>query len=237
MMRPRLFLLSLLAVAVAAAWWVATVMEGRHTDGEAARQTRRQERLATFASEDVPGDAVVFLGSSTMEFWPLKQSFPDATTVNRGIGAEPIAELMERLESSLAPGASGVVLYAGSVDFNTHGRSTDQVARETAQLLDRIRALRPGLPVVLLGVNPARDTSPDRVRELARLNQLNQARCRRADPPMAFVLTDDEPFRAPSGALSERISRDRWHLNQRGYAELAERLITAAAAVGIKLRP
>lgn len=234
MTQRRLFILgSMILAALLAAWWFRDPAESPEARSQRIRLAERDKLLAAFAQESPPRGAVVFLGSSTIEFWPLATSFPEAKTVNRGIGAEPVDELRERLSRALPPEPSGAVLYAGSVDFNTLGRPVADVVRDVEALIDDLRHRLPDLPIALIGVNAARDTSPDRVAQLAVLNASLETACRDARPSIAFVNTDRTPFRTADGCLAPAVSRDRWHLNPDGYAHLSQWLREAAPYLGL----
>jgi lysophospholipase L1-like esterase len=228
-----LFLIPIVLGVLLAVWWFGGLAEDPGARGRRIRLVERSARLTKFAKESPPKDAVVFLGSSTIEFWPLATSFPDARTVNRGIGEEPVHELRERLSRTLPPEPSGAVLYVGSVDFNTLGRPVADVVRDVEALIVDLRRLLPDLPMAIIGVNAARDTPLERAAQLAVLNASLAATCADAEPPIAFVNTDRAPFRAPDGRLAPEISRDRWHLNADGYARLAEWLREAAPDLGL----
>lgn len=198
----------------------------------------RDHRLRVFANDAPPPDSIVFMGSSTIEFWDLSRSFPQSPVVNRGIGGEPIGALLDRLD---APGVlprdtAGVVLYVGSVDFNTHGRPWEEVAAGVETVLSEVRRRRPRLPILVIPINPARDTTASRVKALAALTKHVRDHAASLDPVVHVIETDAAPLRAVSGALAEGASADNWHLNEVGYAELARRLTETAERVGFPLR-
>ncbi|MEE2712286.1 MAG: GDSL-type esterase/lipase family protein [Planctomycetota bacterium] len=229
MTRRSLFiLLSLVLGALVATWWLRDPAEDPEARAQRVRRAARDARLAAFAKETPAEGAVVFLGSSTIEFWPLAASFPGANTVNRGIGAEPVHELRERLATTVPPKPSGAVLYAGSVDFNTLGRPRVDVVRDVEALITDLRALLQDGTLAVIGVNAARDTTPGRAAQLAVLNAGIEAACREAQPPAFFVNTARPPLRTTEGRLNPAISRDRWHLNANGYAILSAWLREAA---------
>ena len=222
MTRRRLFILfSLTLGALVTVWWFHDPAEDPEDRSQRIRLAARDARLASFAKQTPTEGAVVFLGSSTIEFWPLAASFPGANVVNRGVGAEPVHELRERLSGTLPPKPAGAVLYAGSVDFNTLGRPAPEIARDVAALITDLRALLQDGTLAVIGVNAARDTTPGRAAQLAVLNAGIEAACREAQPPAFFVNTARPPLRTTEGRLNPAISRDRWHLNANGYALLS----------------
>ncbi len=226
MKKLALLVLALGALVLAGAWndllpggWTLRRLAGRD---EAAERylARHRERLATFAGERVVPHAVVFLGSSTIERFPLAERFPGVPTLNRGIGDELLEELDERLEASVPADAAAVVLYAGSVEFRERPPGNAQaIVRELAAVLARLRELRPQASVLVLGILPERAMPQARVTELRELNRQLAARVRELGA--SFLATDFAPLALPDGSLSESFSSDRLHLNADGYTELA----------------
>lgn len=197
----------------------------------------RLERLALFAREnpDVAPGAVAFVGSSTIERFPLEACFPGRACVGRGIGNEPATELLERLDASLPPAPlAGIVLYTGRVDF-LDGADAQTVRARVAAVIDRLAELRPGVPVVLLGLLPERDQPAAVGARLARTNAalLELARER----GLAFVPTAREPLALPDGSLSEDFSVDRLHLGPAGYRHVSGWIAAEGGSVGERLAP
>jgi hypothetical protein len=210
--------------------WRLRALLGRTGAEEYAR--RRAQRLAEFAREapQVAPGAVAFLGSSTIERFPLAAAFPAARTLDRGIGDEPLADLAARLEASLPPAElAGIVVYAASVDFRADPSGPDQLAAQVGDLLDRLQGLRPGTPLCVLGLLPERAMAPHQGDLLQRLNRGIERAC--AARGASFVATDRPPLRDESG-LAEAFSSDRLHLDHDGYAVLARWILEDGGACG-----
>ena len=200
---------------------------------ERARTADRAARLAQFRAETPPRQAVVFLGSSTMERFPLQDAFPGCKTVNRGIGDEPIAQLLERLDDSLPPAPVGAVLYMGSVDLRRLGRTPAEVVELAGRVLDGLETRHPGLPVALLGVLPDRTGDPRVLAEVEAANGLLLELCRRRGA--AFVDPHRAPLRTEDGRLDREHSVDRLHLSRRGYGVVTELILEHGGPVGALL--
>ncbi len=191
----------------------------------AAREQRERSaaRLALFRRENpaVPAGAVVFVGSSTIERWPLETSFPAATCVDRGIGNESSAELLERLAGSLpAARPAGFVVYAASIDFRRENAPPDAVAARVGRVLDALAAAHAGVPTLLLGLQSERDAPPGFVERLRRTDAALRALARARG--VAFLETARPPLVDPQGRLTVACSADDLHLNARGYAVLTD---------------
>ncbi len=229
MKKLALLVLALGTLALAGAWhdlwpggWTLRRLVGQD-DAALRYHERRRQRLASFAGELVPPGSIAFLGSSTVERFPLAESFPGVPTLNRGIGDELISELVERLERSVPADAAAVVLYAGSVEFRERppGSGTT-IVKELRAAVARLRELRPQASVLVLGILPERAMPPGRVAELRELNQRLEAQVRELGA--SFLATDFAPLALPDGSLAETFSSDRLHLNADGYTELSRAL-------------
>jgi lysophospholipase L1-like esterase len=239
--RAALALVVFVAAGLALAWidvlpggwtlrgWV-TPHAVRHAREHAAHRARR---LAAFEAEraGAPEGAVVFLGSSTIERFPLAERFPGVPCLDRGIGEESLPALLDRLERSLPAAApAGAVLYLGSIDFRVEGRATARIAALAELALRFLREGRPDLPLAVIGILPERDMPPAMVERLAATNASLAALCERAG--VAFVRTDRPPVTGPDGSLVPASAADRLHLNGAGYRALARWLVEDGGAVG-----
>jgi lysophospholipase L1-like esterase len=206
-------------------------------DEAVARYEReRAARRAAFRAEPVPPDCAVFLGSSTIERWDLRRSFPGLAALNRGIGNEPLAGLDARLLEDLPESARVAVLYAGSVDFR-RGSAEAQAALPDSvdRLLARLGSERPRCRVVLLGLLPERDMPRERVEALARANAHLAAHAEARGA--IFVETNLSPLANAEGSLSEDFSSDALHLSDEGYAQLSRWTLPFLAATNERTPP
>ena len=204
----------------------------------AVREARERAAHAAARREDfareragAPAGTVVFLGSSTMERFPLAEHFPGVRCLNRGIGSEPLPELLDRLEESLPRAApAGAVLYMGSVDLRYRGRDAERIATLAALVVEWLREGRPELPLAVIGILPEREATPEDVERLAAANAALATLCASADA--AFVPTDRPPLTLRDGSLALEYSVDRLHLNDEGYRVLAGWLLSEGGPVG-----
>lgn len=235
----------LLAGYATAAWfelvpggWTLRGWVVPHAVREARAQAARSaQRLATFALENsaAPAGAVLFLGSSTIEYFPL-ELFEGVACLDRGIGNESAAELLRRLDASLPVAApAGAVLYVASIDFRSLGAAPAEVAARAWAVVRALRAHYPDLPIALVGLLSERGFPPERVALLAETNAELAALAERRG--LAFVRTDRPPVTRPDGTLALECSADRLHLNERGYRALAGWILADGGAVGRLLAP
>jgi lysophospholipase L1-like esterase len=126
------------------------------------------------------------------------------------------------------------VLYTGRVDF-LDGADPATVRARVDAVVQRLAELRPGDPVVLLGLLPERDQPADVSRRLAETNAALSELAR--ERGLAFVPTAREPLVLSDGSLSEDFSVDRLHLGPAGYRHLSGWIVAHGGSVGERLAP
>ena len=236
-------LLALLTLLV----WVDVLPGGWHLRGwvvpHAVRRAQEQAhhsaaRLALFESErsTIPAGALVFLGSSTVEYFPLESSFPGRPVLNRGIAGESAGELLARLHASLpAAEPAAAILYGGSIDFRREGASPAEVSRRVKSVLLALKDRAPDLPIILLGILPERDMDAPFVARLILTNRRLDALA--TEQAITFVSTERPPIMTPGGSLAHEYSVDRWHLNAAGYEHLTRWILMSAGPAAELLAP
>jgi hypothetical protein len=208
-----------------------------HSAREARARARVfADRLREFERESpaVSSDAVVFLGSSTIERFPLAECFPGLACVDRGVPFARARELAACVERILPRDARWIVLYAGGADRVAAPLDVEGVADAAGDLCAAVRRAAPEAQVLLLGLLPGVGTRGAEARALERIDAelAHSARAWRFDhvrlalPP----LTDAE------GGLRPELSTDGLHLTSEGYTLLAERIRAAPGPVAARLR-
>lgn len=239
--------LGLIALGLLALAWNDVLPGGYRlrtlVEPETAREARERarhaaERMRAFALENehaAPG-SVVFVGSSTIERFPLDSNFPGKPCINRGIASESARELADRVAGRLPRmNVGGLVLYTGAIDWREEGQRAGLVAERVELVLDRLRERAPGVPIALIGLLPERNMEPA---EVARLSEANAALARLAQGRgIAFVSSLDTPITSRDGSLSEEFSRDDFHLDAQGYRYLARCILEEGGEVGRLLAP
>lgn len=219
-------------------WRLHRVVLGKEGTDAWIQRRHAEARLALFAEEDprVAAGTVCFLGSSTIERWPLEQTFPGKRCLDRGVGGETAADLLARLDASL-PGAdpAAFIVFIGANDLRREGAPPEVIAGRVARVLSRLAERYPTAPLALVGIFPVRSTGP---KERPRLEELN-ARLREvaAAAGAAFIDTDRPPLSSPDGRLAEEMAADEHHLSPAGYAVLARWVLEDGGAAGRLLAP
>lgn len=177
--------------------------------------------MARFAAEDAatppPPRPVVFTGSSSVRMWEtLASDFPDVAVLNRGFGGSQVRDAVWYAdEVALRYRPRQIVLYAGDNDV-FEGRSPAQVLADTEAFVQRVRALRPGTPIALLGIKP----SPSRVQLLGVQREANEALRTWAarQRNIAYIDVFNPMLDADGKPREELFIADRLHMNAAGYA-------------------
>jgi lysophospholipase L1-like esterase len=203
------------------------------------RQDHRAARMEQFEAENpaAPAGAIVFLGSSTIERWPLSRCFPGKPCVDRGIGDETAELLLQRLDASIPDARpAGFVLYGGSLDFRREDLAPHVTrARVEAVVAELQRRCGAETPIAVLGLLPEREMP---AHDLIRLTLTNNELMRMcAVRGVAWVPTWRPPVKALDGTLAAASAADELHLNDAGYDAVARWLIADGGEVGRLLAP
>ena len=107
-------------------------------------------------------NAILFVGSSSIRLWDLKESFPDFVTINRGFGGSQLADsvqFIDRIVLNHQPQA--VVMYAGDNDINA-GKSPERVFADFAEFVAILRKKLPDTCLLYTSPSP-RDRQKSRM--------------------------------------------------------------------------
>ncbi|HJO04888.1 MAG TPA: SGNH/GDSL hydrolase family protein [Acidobacteriota bacterium] len=120
---------------------------------------RFADEIAAFEQWDrknaVPHHPVLFVGSSSIRFWPTAESFPEASVVNRGFGGAHISDVNHFAERIVLPYApSAVVFYAGDNDVAAQ-KSPQRVFDDYRAFVSVVREALPSTPILFLPIKPS----------------------------------------------------------------------------------
>ncbi len=174
------------------------------------------------AKNAVPGNAVLFVGSSSIRLWKTAEFFPGLPVINRGFGGSWMADsvhFVDRLVLRYRPAV--VIVYAGDNDI-AGGLPPEAVNKDFIALADAIHKTLPATQIICLPAKP----SPSRWNvwpQMKEANRLNREYAETVDSityvDLAAVLLDSEGKPDPSLYESDRL-----HLNDKGYAKWTARL-------------
>jgi lysophospholipase L1-like esterase len=169
-----------------------------------------------------PAGAVVFVGSSSIRFWKLADSFPGMEALNRGFGGSQLADsarYADRIVTPYRPRA--VVVYAGDNDL-ADGKTPEQVRDAYRDFVAKVRAKLPTVPIIYIGIKPCES----RWKLIAKVKAANQliVEAQRGDSTQHFVNTLGPMLGADGRPRPELFRADKLHLNDDGYQVWAELL-------------
>lgn len=223
----------LLAVAAYKHWIPGGDLVGDYVD-----LARSKMRVLGFRREaaSVPPGSVVFLGSSSIEAFPLDASYPGAPWINRGVAAEIVPEMIERLDASLPVARpAGVVIHTGQNDLRARALPPEVIVESIGRAADAVRARFPDVPITLVELMPLCDAPESSIQ---RLNELNEGlRVLAEARGFGFVRADRPPLTDGRGRLLvEMAGPDRKHMHLAGYQILARWIALEGGAATEPLR-
>ena len=181
--------------------------------------TRFKSDIAAFAAYDrentAPKEAVVFVGSSSINMWKTAECFPEFAVINRGFGgsqASDVVHFAPKLVLKYQPRA--IVFYAGDNDLAA-GKTPEQVAGDFEKFVGIVHDKLPKAEVVYLPVKPS----------LARWNiwpQMQETNALVADfakgQQHVTYIDTATPMLGPDGKPRPEIFlSDGLHMNAQGY--------------------
>ncbi len=174
----------------------------------------------TFAQWDrknsFPADAVVFVGSSSIRYWPTAEGFGDLPVINRGYGGSIMADSIYYADAFILKyKPKVVVVYAGDNDCS--GKLPPaSVAGDFEKLADTIHEALPNTEIICLSVK----RSDSRKHLWPQMEQVNKLYKKYAQTQSYITYVDvDAVLLTEDGTPDpELYLSDRLHLSEKGYA-------------------
>ncbi|MDB2673949.1 hypothetical protein N9Y81_03250, partial [Akkermansiaceae bacterium] len=105
---------------------------------------------AAAKAKPLPKKALLFVGSSSIRMWDLKQSFPDRVTINHGFGGSELEDSLHFADRIIIPHAPKIVfLYAGDNDINK-GKTAERVVDDYQKFVKKLHRSLPKTRIVFL---------------------------------------------------------------------------------------
>lgn len=162
-----------------------------------------------------PGDAVLFVGSSSIRLWNTAEAFPDLVVMNRGFGGAHISDVNHFIsETVLRYRPQTIVFYAGDNDV-WDGKPAERVRGDFEQFLAAVTAVRPDAQVLYVSIKP----SPSRWRAWPEMHRANMLISAMAQESARLTFVDIAPAMLGAGGEpdSALFVPDMLHLNEEGY--------------------
>lgn len=192
-------------------------LESARQWAETIAQFQRRDRQNTF-----PTDAVLFVGSSSIAFWPTKALFPEFPVINRGFGGSIYSDLIHYAEAVIFPYKPRVIVFYSGDNDPIWGKNAVQIAEDVRRLVGLVHQHLPRTQIILMAV------------------KISQARIDRAEVYTAFnamlkAMADEDDrlhyFDSASLLLDEQgrpdpryFVDDKLHLNEEGYRVWSDHL-------------
>jgi lysophospholipase L1-like esterase len=162
-----------------------------------------------------PAGGVLFVGSSTIRIWKVKEAFPGVEVINRGFGGSHISDSVEYADRIILPYKPRlIVFYAGDNDLAA-GKSPARVAGDFKELMGEIRGALPETKVVFLAIKlcPSRWKFADKVRDTNhRIEEMAEK-----DPLLSVVSMEKEMLGEDGRPRKELFQKDGLHMSPAGY--------------------
>lgn len=192
---------------------------------------RFADQLDAFAAADrrgpSPAGALLFVGSSTVRYWPdLARAFAPLPVVRRGFGGATMEEVVAARALLFAPHRpAATILYAGENDIAA-GASPASVVERFRGLGRYLKETAAGrAPLVFIGLKP----SPRRFAQWPRMREVNTAIAAldAAFRPAAMVDTAAFVLGEGGGPRERLFHPDGLHFGAAGYTLLEHAVKTA----------
>lgn len=177
---------------------------------------------------EVPG-AIVMLGNSLTERGCWSEYFPGTDILNRGIGGDIFAGMLDRVEEIMRNRPSKVFIMAGANDILFHQISGQDLQANYRKLLAAIKRQQPNCKIYMSSVLPVNETiKPENTflsnknNTIVAMNKLIKGIA--ASSGATYI--DLHPHLLKEAVLNPAFTEDGVHLNEKGYLVWAAQLKT-----------
>lgn len=200
---------------LAASIIVSTVAIAEVPDPNPERFAGSIETFAVWDSKNsFAEDAILFVGSSSVVYWPTAVAFPSKPIINRGFGGSDLSDVIHFYDQVIKPYAPvKIFLYAGDNDID-RGKTAEQVFEDYRELVGMLQSDFPRTKLIFISIKPSKQRW-EKWPIMAAANRMvkeyaeEQPNLGYAD--LAMPLLDD------TGVPKDVFIDDGLHLNERGY--------------------
>ena len=180
-----------------------------------------EDRIYEFEEEDMiwppPKGATLFVGSSSIRLWKsLEEDFSSHDVINRGFGGAQTSDLLHFMDRIVLPYKPAQIIFYGGGNDIFSGKDPDVAVKNFREFVERVKAVLPKTHIYVLSMKP----SPKSFHLWPKKVPANAARKAYADKTENVTYVDvSKVMFDENGKLREDIfSRDRVHMNAKGYA-------------------
>jgi lysophospholipase L1-like esterase len=98
---------------------------------------------------------ILFVGSSSIRLWPVKESFPNRTIIHRGFGGSTTTDLNFYFDRIVLPYEPKVIVYYEGDNDLGQKISPTKIIENTSHFIDRVHKLWPETVVLYIPVKPS----------------------------------------------------------------------------------
>ena len=179
---------------------------------------RFAKAIETFAVWDSKNsfseNAILFVGSSSVRFWPTATAFPGKPIINRGFGGSEISDVIHFYGQVIKPYApTKIFLYAGDNDIG-HGKMADQVFEDYKELVEIVQSDFRKVDLIFISIKPSKlrwDKWPQMVEVNRLVREYSESHPNLGYADLATPLLDAD------GNPRDVFVDDGLHLNEFGY--------------------
>jgi lysophospholipase L1-like esterase len=184
-------------------------------DPNPGRFAKDIETFAVWDSKNsFPENAILFVGSSSVRFWPTATAFPGKPIINRGFGGSEMSDVIHFYDQVIKPYApTKIFLYAGDNDIG-RGKMADQVLEDYKELVAMVRSDFPKVDLIYISIKPSKlrwDKWPQMVEANRMVREYAESHPNLGYADLATPLLDAD------GNPRDVFVDDGLHLNERGY--------------------
>ena len=183
------------------------------------RFNNKVEHFSRFDNRNtIAKNAVLFVGSSSIEGWETSKSFPELPVINRGLGGISLAHINNHYDVLIKKHAPKTVVIYCDIDIES-GKSPNEALSSFETLTNRIQSDFPKTNIILMAMKPT--LIDDFLGKDVRLNKglTNKAMNSFSQKNNKVEYSDvASPMLKADGTLREDIFiEDGMHLNDKGY--------------------
>lgn len=206
----------------------APALSAQVADPDPSRFTEYFDDIATYDAENsAPDNPIVFVGSSSINFWKTAHYFPQFPVVNRGFGGSQASDATHWVERAvLRYDPSVVVYYEGDNDVAA-GKKAPQIFEDMREFAEAVHAALPGTHVVFLSVKPS-ERRWEQWGEMQATNALLEQYAAH-HYNVHYVDVGSDLLGANGRPIPELFRSDNLHLTEDGY-EVWTRIVTPVLA-------
>lgn len=160
-------------------------------------------------------NGVVFVGSSSIRMWDLKESFPEEDYINRGFGGSQIADsiaYVDRLVLKHVPRV--VIMYAGDNDIAA-GKTPATVAADFVTFQKKVHETLPKTRIMFVAIKPSLKRW-NLYPQMADANQRIAAHCE-SDDRLTYLDIATPMLGGDGKPKPELFAKDGLHMSKPGY--------------------